>query len=119
MGKGGQGNAHRFTEEDYVRLDQTVAFGALCDLPRLEGVPHLVAVIFAAALYAVLAFEATVCLDDLVAGHACAPLERVDVLRETCVQELVVMENADERMGRGWPETSREQLMCERVDCTT
>ena len=98
-------HAYGFTKEDDIGLDEAVALGAPRDLPRLEGVPHLVAVEFAVALYAVLAREATVRLDDLVARHARAPLERIDVLREARVQQLVVAEQAHEGVRRRGPET--------------
>ena len=102
MGSG----AYRFTKEDDVRFHEAVAFRALCDLPRLQGVPHLVAVIFAVALYAVLTSEATVCFNDFVTRYACAPLKRVNVLREACVEELMVVEEAHEGVGRSWSEAS-------------
>lgn len=110
------GDAYGFTEEDDVRLDQTFAFRTLRNFPCLEGVPHLVTVKFATALYAVLACKATVCLDDLAAWYACPPLERIYVLREACAQELVVIEEAHEGVGLCGPKTPRQQLMRERVD---
>ena len=68
------------------------------------------------ALDAVLVRERAVRLDDARGGHACAPLERVDILREAGVEQRVLREQLHERVRERRAEAAGVQLAREGVD---
>ena len=70
------------------------------------------------AVDAVLVREAPVRLDDARRGHARLPLERVDVLREACVEVRVVGEELHEGVRERGAEAAWVELARQRVDCS-
>ena len=56
-------------------------------------------------------------LDDLFIGDARKPLKSVDVLREARVEQLLLVEEANERVGERRPEFSRIELVRKVVNC--
>ena len=58
------------------------------------------------------------CLNDLIIRYTGTALERVDVLRKACVQEIVRRKELDEGMGGCGSEFAWVELVGEGVDCT-
>ena len=62
--------------------------------------------------------ERAVRLDDALRGDARLALERVDVLREACVEEAVIREELHEGVRERGAEAAWVELARQRVDCS-
>jgi hypothetical protein len=105
-------------DQRLARRDLPLALAARGDGFRADGGEDGVAGDLVLALAAAGGGEAAVALDQAVGRDACEALEVVDVLRVVCLQAVLVLQGADEGVGRGVGFAGGEDVAGEGVECS-
>ncbi len=101
-------------EEDHVRLDVALAVLAQRGLPVLDRAPVEGLLVLALALDATPGGERPVRLDEKILGHPGVQLKVVDVLRVDAGQDGLLLQELEEKVGRGRLVSAGEQVLGER-----
>ena len=106
-----------FPKEHDVRLDKTETLWTLRNLLPLESLLHLSVIVRFLTLDATLRREASVGLDQLLLGNASSPLKGIDVLGKTREEKILLVDQPDKRVCKGWSKFAWPELLRKDVNC--